>query len=182
MANSIPDEVLNHQSNEFIGRFNCKCLNLSNEFVFSTLETKEASESMCCDSIAPPFNFRLSRNTLPHVVICFLFPHIFYFHTVHNFHTAILCSLQAELCEELTLLVLFFLSFFFLISTFYTLEDINILFLIFAQNFKLKFRPTVCTQYQMLCLHIGYHVCKHCSVTNKASRSMGGNGLRKYHP
>lgn len=113
MANSISDEVLNHQSNEFVGRFNCKCLNLSNEFVFSTLETKEASESMCCDSIAPPFNFRLSRNTLPHVVICFLFPHIFYFHTAHNFHTAILCSLQAELCEELTLLVLFFLSFFF---------------------------------------------------------------------
>lgn len=75
MANSIPDEVLNHQSNEFVGRFNCKCLNLSNEFMFSTLETKEASESMRCDSIAPPFNFRLNRNTLPHVVICFLFPH-----------------------------------------------------------------------------------------------------------
>lgn len=151
MANSIPDKVLNHQSNEFVGRFNCKCLNLSNEFMFSTLETKEASESVRCDSMAPPFNFRLNRNTWPRVVICFLFPH-----GSQLPHRSTLFFTSWALWRTNAACFIFSCLSFFLISTFYMLEDINILFLIFAQNFKLKFWPTVCTQYQMSCLHIGF--------------------------
>lgn len=74
--------------------------------MFSTLETKELATEHVLWFSSPILNF--SRNILPRVAVCFLS----YFNASHNFYFIEVCSLQAEFCAELMLLISIFLVFF----------------------------------------------------------------------